>query len=100
MLETAQGMPYSSMHQDFGEVKFFRALRELMVSTGLPNFSWRDLHAPTAKRLRLQLSAVINLAKFREEQLKVYAELNEPVCIKESGVYCGRVRPIPCVLFL
>jgi Nuf2 family len=46
-----------------------------------PNFSLRDLHAPDAKRLRHQLSAVINFAKFREEQLKFYAELNEPVSV-------------------
>jgi hypothetical protein len=81
MKATAETMPYASLHQDFGEVKFFRSLRECMITTGLPDFSWRDLHAPTAKRLRFQLSAVINLAKFREEQLKVYAELNEPVRI-------------------
>jgi hypothetical protein len=85
MKETAETMPYSSLHQDFGEVKFFRALRDCMMTTGLPDFSWRDLHVPTAKRLRYQLSAVINLAKFREEQLRVYAELNEPVRIL---LYC------------
>ena len=85
MKETAETMPYSSLHQDFGAVKFFRALRDCMMTTGLPDFSWRDLHVPTAKRLRYQLSAVINLAKFREEQLKVYAELNEPVRIL---LYC------------
>lgn len=48
------------------------------------DFGWKDLHAPTAKRFRCQLSAAINMAKFREDQLKLYAELNEPV----SRFYC------------
>ena len=79
MVDKAQAMPYEHLHEDFGDLKFFLALRDLLQTCGYNAFSWRDLYAPTFKRLRLQLSAIINLAKFREEQLKVYAELNEPV---------------------
>jgi kinetochore protein Nuf2 len=81
MKKKAASMPFPSLHQDFGEVKFFQALSKCLRMTGLPDFSLRDLHVPTAKRLRHQLSAVINFAKFREEQFKVYAELNKQVCI-------------------
>jgi hypothetical protein len=64
-----------------------------MKTCGLYDFGWKDLHAPTAKRFRCQLSAAINMAKFREDQLKLYTELNEPV--SEINVmialclYCG-----------
>jgi chromosome segregation ATPase len=48
---------------------------------GFYDFGWKDLHTPTPKRFRCQLSAAINMAKFREDQLKLYAELNEPVSV-------------------
>jgi len=85
MLDKAQEMPFEQLHEDFGDLKFFLALQDLFQTCGYNEFSWRDLYAPTFKRLRLQLSAVINLAKFREEQLKVYAELNEPVSLESSA---------------
>jgi hypothetical protein len=79
MKERAKTMPHPSLHQDFGEVNFFLALRNFMTMIGFPNFSLRDLNVPTGKRLRIQLSAVINFAKFRDEQLKAYVKLSEPV---------------------
>ena len=77
---------YPEVHapESYSELTFFTELRKLMDICGYYDFSWRDLYAPESKRLRLQLSAVVNLAKFRQEQLKVYAELNEPV----SLFYC------------
>ena len=79
MLAKAATLPFPELHQDFTEMQFYTCLRDLMTCAGYATFSWRDLHVPTPKRLRYQLSAIINLAKFREEQLKVYQELNEPV---------------------
>jgi Nuf2 family len=81
VLDHVGALPYPSLHHDFTDLNLFLALKHLFATCGYGKFSWRDLHAPTLKRLRNQLSAVINLAKFREEQLKVYAELNGPVCI-------------------
>lgn len=69
---------YPELHEDRTEANFFRHLQKLMKTCGYNDFSWRDLYHPSPKRLRFQLSAIINLAKFREEQLRVYAELNEP----------------------
>jgi kinetochore protein Nuf2 len=37
----------------------------------------QNLHKPDAVRLRKQLSAIINFAKFREEKLGPYSELQE-----------------------
>jgi Nuf2 family len=79
MIATAATKPFPELHQEFTELQFFTNLRDLMTTAGYASFSWRDLHCPTTKRLRYQLSAIINLAKYREEQLRVYAELNEPV---------------------
>mmetsp|Transcript_71597 Transcript_71597/g.108136 ORF Transcript_71597/g.108136 Transcript_71597/m.108136 type:complete len:467 (+) Transcript_71597:59-1459(+) len=74
-----EGLAYPELHEDgFSDVLFFRELRQCMHNCGVYDFSWRDLHSPVSKRFRCQLSAFINMAKFREEQLKVYAELNEP----------------------
>lgn len=69
---------FPEIHEDFTDMMFFNELRQCMHTCGIYDFSWRDLHLPVSKRFRCQLSAVINMAKFREEQLKVYAELNEP----------------------
>ena len=69
---------YPELHEDMTDMVFFRELRKAMYTCGVDDFSWRDLHNPMTKRFRCQLSAFINMAKFREEQLRVYAELNEP----------------------
>lgn len=41
----------------------------------LPIYRPQDVHKPETQRLRRHLSAVINFAKFREEKLVAYAEL-------------------------
>jgi kinetochore protein Nuf2 len=69
---------YPEIHDDFTDMLFFQELRQCMTTCGIYDFSWKDLHHPVSKRFRCQLSAIINMAKFREEQLKVYGELNEP----------------------
>ena len=79
----------SKLHEtkeNFGDCPFFISLRDSISICGYDDFSWRDLQAPTAKRLRRQLSAIINLVKFQREQMNVYAELTEPV----RDVWCGR----------
>jgi hypothetical protein len=95
VLEIASKMPYPEIHladtYRYTEYEFYTTLRGLMESCRYTEFSWRDLNAPTSKRLRVQLSAVINLVKYlKGEQLKVYAELNEPVSTRAF------VRKSPC----
>lgn len=82
MLEKVSTFSYSDLHiqeDTTTDVKLFLKLRTCLHTCGLYDFSWKDLHTPTAKRLRWQLSAIVNLAKFREDQLLVYSDLNEPV---------------------
>eukprot|EP00529_Nitzschia_sp_RCC80_P023776 CAMPEP_0113487190 /NCGR_PEP_ID=MMETSP0014_2-20120614/25381_1 /TAXON_ID=2857 /ORGANISM="Nitzschia sp." /LENGTH=466 /DNA_ID=CAMNT_0000380879 /DNA_START=8 /DNA_END=1408 /DNA_ORIENTATION=+ /assembly_acc=CAM_ASM_000159 len=62
----------------FIELLFFKQLQQLLKTCGVVDFSWKDLHYPMPKRLRIQLSAIINMAKFREDQLKIYAEIAQP----------------------
>lgn len=56
---------------------FLQALNRLMLASGIKDFSLRDLHKPDPQRLRRNLSAIINFAKFREEKLIAYTELQE-----------------------
>jgi len=76
-------LPYPELHQEWSELHFYTALRDMLENCGYNNFSWRDLYAPTKKRYQTQLSAILNLAKFREEQLELYGALTEPVSTDE-----------------
>lgn len=51
---------------------FYQHLHKLMREVGFPHFSLQDITKPDALRVRRILSAIINFAKFREEQLEVY----------------------------
>ena len=70
---------YPVLHEDFGDMFLFRTLRLVLDSAGYPFFSLADLHAPSPKRLRLQLCAMINFAKYRQEKLDLWEEANKPV---------------------
>ncbi|KAL4537163.1 hypothetical protein Ndes2526B_g04925 [Nannochloris sp. 'desiccata'] len=56
---------------------FHKALSKLLTASGVKDFSFRDLYKPEPQRLRRNLSAIINFAKFREEKLTAYTELQE-----------------------
>lgn len=58
-------------------VTFIRHLARLLNASGVREFGLRDLHKPEAPRLKRNLSAVINFAKFREEKLEAYTALTE-----------------------
>lgn len=47
-----------------------------MTEVGIDDFSMKDLIRPEGPRLKLILSAIINFAKFREEQLGVFEEMS------------------------
>lgn len=82
MLDYVASLEFPELHaQDsFAEMLFFIALRQLMEQCMYNEFSWRDLHAPNSKRLRIQLSALINLVKyFQGDPIKIFNELNGPV---------------------
>jgi kinetochore protein Nuf2 len=79
-LDKAATMGYPELHDVSTDVKLFRLLRNCLHTYGVHDFSWKDLHAPNNKRLRYQLSAFINMAKFRNDEMRLFAAMNGPVC--------------------
>ena len=59
-----------------------------MTLVGITDFSIRDLIKPDAGRVKKILSAIINFAKFREEQLPVFDKHIE------RSVCSNRLKPI------
>merc|ERR1712224_388998 len=82
----------AELHDNFVDMLFFKELRKLMYTCGIVDFSWKDLHVPTSKHLRCQLSAAINMAKFREEQLKIYAERTSGSAVDDARRAACRER--------
>jgi len=56
---------------------FHKQLVTLMSQVGITDFSIRDLIKPDSQRVKKIMSAVINFAKFREEQLPVFDKYTE-----------------------
>ena len=80
LLDKVATLSHPELFQDgWNDVKFFLFLRQTMETSGIRDFSWRDLHQPTSQRTTWQLSALINMVKFREDQMKFYLELHKPV---------------------
>jgi kinetochore protein Nuf2 len=75
--QVVETLEHPDLHLDsINMVAFYRLMLRLMIEVGIEDFSLRDLIKPEAPRLRLILSAVINFAKFREEQLAVFEEFS------------------------
>lgn len=71
-----QALEYPEIHMDAVQLlSFYKRVSRLMWEVGIEDFGLRDMVKPEAPRLRLLLSAIINFAKFREEQLGVWEEL-------------------------
>ena len=69
---------YAELHDEsIPAMAFFVQTAKLLRSSGVKDFSMKDLHKPDPARLKKNLSAVINFAKFREEKLVAYTELQE-----------------------
>uniref|UniRef100_A0A7S4MY20 Uncharacterized protein n=2 Tax=Odontella aurita TaxID=265563 RepID=A0A7S4MY20_9STRA len=75
-LRRRDALSHPEMHEDsLSELKFLKSAMKFMMVCGLRDFGWKDLHAPTSKRFRRQLSGAINFARFREERMLMYDEL-------------------------
>jgi len=71
-----QNMSWSQLHEDsVPELAFWRALSKLMFTCGVGDFSRSDIISPQPKRLRKQLSALINFVKFHEERMELYGRI-------------------------
>ena len=85
-MEDAQ-MEFPELHDEsIPAVNLFIQVSRLLRTSGVRDFSMRDLAKPDPVRLRKHLSAVINFAKFREEKLQV-----REGCRDVSGQRCGVV---------
>lgn len=68
---------YPELHDDsIPQLNSFRACSQMMEMCEVLDFSIKDFISPTSKRLRRQLSGIINFAKFREERLMLLSELS------------------------
>ncbi|KAJ0410990.1 hypothetical protein ATCC90586_007144 [Pythium insidiosum] len=71
-------LSYPELHEDsIPELTFFRQASKLMQACGIYDFSMKDVLTPNPKRVRRQLSALINFAKFRDERVAAFAELTK-----------------------
>ena len=78
MVMAMDGMDYPEMHEDsIATMQFNKALMALLKGSGVLDFTLKDLHKPEYMRTRRNLSAIINFAKFREEKLAFFNELQE-----------------------
>ena len=76
VFEAHQQMSWPQLHEDsVPELAFLRATQKLMNTCGITDFSRNDIEKPIAKRLRRQLSGLINFAKFREEGMDLYERI-------------------------
>lgn len=67
---------YPELHEDsIPQINSFRACQKMMEVCSITDFSLKDFMAPTAKRVRRQLSGIINFAKFRMERLGLLHDL-------------------------
>ena len=77
MRAPSQALNFPELHEDsIPELAYMRAADKMMKICGIMDFGLRDVTNPNNKRLRRQLSGIINFAKFREERLQMYGELN------------------------
>lgn len=64
---------------------FFRHLTKLMLICGVKDFSLNDMFKPDPARLRRFLCALINFAKFRDEKVALYDELEAEAAAKAQA---------------
>lgn len=89
LCDRVKSLPFPELHdQTFSDLFFLKSCIRLMKICGLPDdFGWKDLHSPTPKRFRRQLSAAINFVKFREDRLQMYSELHDQRDELLSGLF-------------
>ena len=66
---------YPELHEDsIPELTFYRCAAKLMTTCGIHDFCMKDILAPTHKRLRRHLSAMLNFGRFRDERLEAFSQ--------------------------
>jgi kinetochore protein Nuf2 len=68
----SEDQQYPEVHYDsLVFLAFYRSLVQLMESAGISDFTFDDITKPTTERLRLILSSVINMFRFKSERMPV-----------------------------
>jgi FtsZ-binding cell division protein ZapB len=76
--EILDALEYPELHaESMAFMTFFTYVRSFMNDIGIANFGLNDLLKPEPKRIKIILSAVINFARFREDQLAVFEQLSK-----------------------
>jgi kinetochore protein Nuf2 len=77
-LNASEHLEYPELHEEsVPTIAFVKACHKLLSTSGIFDFGMKDILQPEAKRLRRNLSAIINFAKFREDRQPGYVALTE-----------------------
>ena len=69
-------LTYPELHEEsIHQINSFRACQKMLEVCGISDFTIKDFMTPNAKRLRKQLSGILNFGKFREERYTLLTEL-------------------------
>jgi kinetochore protein Nuf2 len=69
-------LTYPELHEEsIPQINSFRACQKMLEVCGINDFTIKDFMAPNSKRLRKQLSGILNFGKFREERYTLLTEL-------------------------
>lgn len=72
-----QNINYPELHDhSIPKINFLNVCKKMMEMCEIHDFTMKDLMAPSQKRLRRQLSGIINFCKFREERLILLSDLS------------------------
>ena len=72
-------LEFPELHDEsIASITFIKSISKLMRASGIQDFSIvKDLYKPEHPRLKRNLSAIINFAKFREEKLNLFTQLQD-----------------------
>ncbi|KXZ46401.1 hypothetical protein GPECTOR_44g76 [Gonium pectorale] len=77
---------YPELHDEsIPTTNFFRHLTKLMIICGVRDFNLNDVFKPEPARLRRNLCALINFAKFRDEKVALVDELETGLAAKVAA---------------
>lgn len=66
-------LEYPELHEEsVPTMGFLKSCHKLLSTSGISDFALHDITKPEYKRLRRNISAIINFAKFREERLQTF----------------------------
>lgn len=69
-------LEFNELHEEsVPELTFFRAVVKMMCACGIDDFSYRDLIDPDPKRVKRQMSALVNFSQFRIERMAAFKEI-------------------------